>query len=76
MDPTSQAQWIEFLTLALSRSFSPNWFMLNRVLHREQNSRIPPGRRLELEPLGWHVGSVKAKSPALDQAGFFINIIR
>lgn len=28
-------------TLALSRSFSPNFFMLNRVLHREQNSRIP-----------------------------------
>lgn len=27
--------------LALSRSFSPNFFMLNRVLHREQNSRIP-----------------------------------
>lgn len=30
MDPTSQAQWIKFLTLALSRPFSPNFLYVEQ----------------------------------------------
>ena len=53
--------------------------MLNRVLHREQNSRIPARSRLELEALGRHVGGgVKAVCSSLDglgdQAGVFVDL--
>lgn len=70
---------MDLISLTLFRSLSLLiCFMLNRVLHRKQNSRLPRCL-LELEPLCWHVGGgIEAVRSPLDrlrnQAGVFINL--
>lgn len=78
MDPTSQAQWIKFLTLSLSLALSLLIFLCWTECCIVNKTPEYPRCRLELESLGWHVGWVKAVSSALDglwdQAGVFINL--